>query len=261
LDLTGTLFLSGGEPPTPGKVQAITGSGARFVPTYYFNETGAIGMGCAQPADGNDIHFFKDALALIQYPRLVPGSSLTVEAFNFTSLLPTAPKLMLNVESDDYGVVERRPCGCPLEALGFTEHLRHIRSFRKLTGEGVTLVGSEMVRILEEVLPARFGGSPLDYQLVEEEDGDGFTRLSIAVSPKLQIADDDDVIQTVLDALGRGSVSADLARALWGQAKTLRVKRVEPVWTRKGKLMPLHLLRADTHPSEEEAAANREVTR
>lgn len=60
-----------------------------------------------------------------------------------------------------------RPYG--LEAYGFTEHLREIRSFHKLSGEGMTLVGSEMITILEEVLP-RFRGSPLDHQLLEEED-------------------------------------------------------------------------------------------
>jgi NitT/TauT family transport system substrate-binding protein len=32
----------------------------------------------------------------------VPGAELTVEAFHYTSLLPTAPKLLLNVESDDF---------------------------------------------------------------------------------------------------------------------------------------------------------------
>jgi hypothetical protein len=150
---------------------------------------------------------------------------------------------MLNVESDDYGVIERRSCGCPLESYGFTEHVRHIRSFRKLTGEGVTLVGSEMTRILEEMLPARFGGSPLDYQLLEEEDEAGFTRLSLLVSPKIRIEDEKEVIEVVLEALGRGSVAADMARAIWSQAKTLRVKRMEPIWTAQGKLMPLHMKR------------------
>ena len=43
---------------------------------------------------------------------------------------------------------------------------------------------------MERVLPARFGGSPLDYQLMEEEDERGFTRLSLLVSPKLRIADE-----------------------------------------------------------------------
>ncbi len=243
LDLTGATFMGAGEPPTPAKVQGITRTGARYVPNYFFSEAGYVGAGCARPVDGNDLHFLKDHLALIQYPRQVPGWEMTVPAFYFTTLLPTAPKLLLNVESDDYGIIEHRSCGCPLETYGFTEHLRHVRSFRKLTGEGVTLVGSEMVHILQEVLPARFGGSPLDYQLLEEEDENGFTRLSLLVSPKVEIADETEVIEAVLEALGRSSVAADLARAIWSQARTLRVKRTEPIWTARGKLMPLHVKR------------------
>jgi hypothetical protein len=241
LDLTGATFMGGGEPPTPAKVREITRSGAHWVPTYFFVEVGAIGLGCARPADGNDLHFLKDSLALIQYPRQVLGSEVTVDAFCFTTLLPTASKLLLNVESDDYGVIENRCCGCPLESYGFTEHLRHVHSFRKLTGEGVTLVGSEMVHILEEVLPARFGGSPLDYQLVEEEDNEGFTRLSLLVSPKVEIADETEVIEVVLESLGQSSVAADLARAIWSQAGTLRVKRIEPISSPRGKLLPLRM--------------------
>jgi hypothetical protein len=243
LDLTGATFMGGGEPPTPAKVRGITRSGARWVPTYFFVEVGAIGLGCARPADGNDLHFLKDSLALIQYPRQVLGSEITVDAFCLTTLLPTASKLLLNVESDDYGAIENRSCGCPLESYGFTQHLRHVRSFRKLTGEGVTLVGSEMVRILEEVLPARFDGSPLDFQLVEEEDDEGFTRLSLLVSPKVEIADESEVIEVVMETLGRSSVAADLARAIWSQAGTLRVKRIEPIPSARGKLLPLHMKR------------------
>ncbi len=250
LDLTGATLMGGGEPPTPAKVREIIRTGARWVPTYFFVEAGAIGLGCAKPADHNDLHFLKDTLALIQYARQVPRSEITVHAFCFTTLLPTAPKLLLNVESDDYGVIESRACGCRLETYGFTEHLRHIRSFRKLTGEGVTLVGSEMVRILEEVLPARFGGSPLDYQLLEEEDEEGFTRLSLLISPKVDIADETEVIEIVLEALGRSSVAANLARAIWSQSKTLRVKRMEPIWTARGKLMPLHLTRRSEPPTD-----------
>jgi hypothetical protein len=174
----------------------------------------------------------------------VPDIGINVDAFYFTTLLPTAPKLMLNVESDDYGIIEKRACGCPLESYGFTDHLRHIHSFRKLTGEGVTLIGSEMVRILEEVLPSAFGGSPLDYQLLEEEDEKGYTRLSLIVSPKIKITDEKVVIDTVLESLGNGSDSADLARAIWTQAKTLQVKRVNPIQTTRGKQMPLYVLKS-----------------
>jgi hypothetical protein len=248
LDLTGATFMIAGEPPTPAKVQGITRTGAGYFPTYGLAEAGRIGVGCAQPTGCNDLHLLKDAFAIIQYPRRVPGAESSVDAFNITTLLPTTPKLMLNVEIDDYGILDSRSCGCPLEGYGFTEHLQDIHSFRKLTGEGVTLVGSEMIHILEDVLPTRFGGSALDYQLLEEEDEQGLTRLSLLVSPKIELADETAVIEVVLDALGHGSVMADSARAIWRQAQTLRVKRAEPVWTARGKLMPLHLARRDGSP-------------
>ena len=197
-------------------------------------EAGAVGTGCPRSSDGNDVHFYKDSLALIQHPRQAPGTDIRVDAFLFTSLLPTTPKLLLNVEMDDHGVVERRACGCPLENYGFTEHLRDIRSFGKLTGEGVTLIGSEMIHILEDVLPARFGGSPLDYQLLEEEDSDGFTRLSLVINPTVGSVDEQAVVEAVLQALGRSNEAADLARAVWSKTQSLRVKRMEPVWTARG---------------------------
>ena len=241
LNLSGVTFMGGGEPPTPAKVREITRTGARYIPNYFLADVGVIGAGCVKPIEINDLHFFKDGLALIQYPCPVHGSEITVDAFYFTTLLPTSPKIMLNVESDDYGIIETRACGCPFEGYGYTEHIRQVRSFSKLTGDGVTLMGSEMVRILEEVLPGRFGGSPLDYQLVEEEDEQGFTRLALSVSPKIEIANEGEVIETVLEALGRSSVAGDLARSIWSQAKALRIKRMEPIWTARGKFMPLHL--------------------
>ena len=201
LDLTGAVFVTGGEPITNAKLREITRSGARIIAFYGFWEGGCVGAGCFRPCYVDDLHFMKDALALVQHPRKLPAVETQVDAFYFTTLLPSAPKLLLNVESDDYGILETRSCGCPLEEYGFTAHLRHIQSFSKLTGDGVTLVGSQMIRIMEEVLPARFGGSPLDYQLVEEEDESGLTKLSIVVDPKIEIARERDVIESVLNAL------------------------------------------------------------
>jgi len=237
LDLTGVTIMGGGEPGTPGKVAQILRSGARWIPNYVMSEAGYIGAGCARPADESDMHFLKDGLALIQHPRAVPGAPITVDAFYFTTLLPSAPKIMLNTESDDYGVVETRACGCPLETYGFTEHFRYVRSFGKLTGHGMTLIGTDMVRVLEEVLPARFGGSPLDYQLAEVEDEMGFTRLEILVDPKIPIADEARVVGAVLESLAEGP------RALYRQAQTIRVRRAAPVWTPRARLLPLHLTR------------------
>jgi hypothetical protein len=165
----------------------------------------------------------------------------TVPAFYFTSILPTAPKILLNAESDDYGIVEERACGCPLEELGLVEHVRRIRSFAKMTGEGVTLVGSDAVHILEEVLPAKYGGSPLDYQMVESEGEDGFTRLELRVSPRIDVADESEVVGVVLDALRERNPGADQAQSVWREANALQVKRAEPVWTARGKFKSLHV--------------------
>jgi hypothetical protein len=236
IDLTGLTISGGGEPPTPAKAAAAARTGARLICNYHFQEAGAIGKRCMNPLDENDQHLMKHHLAMITRSRIVPGFDVEVDAFCFTTLLPSARKLMINVETDDYGLVEKRQCGCPWDDFGFDTHLRRIRSFRKLTGEGVTLVGTDVVRILEEVLPARFGGSPLDYQLMEEEDASGFTKMSIVVSPRVELDDEDGVVDAFLEALGPGAI-----RSLWTQAGTLRLQRREPVWTERGKLMPLHL--------------------
>jgi hypothetical protein len=196
-------------------------------------------MGCANPAEEDDVHFFEDLLALIQHPLRVPGTDLDVQAFCFTTLNPAAPLVLLNVEIDDFGVMERRACGCPLEEAGFHTHLRRIRSYRKLTGEGVTLVGSDMIRILEEVLPAAFGGDPHHYQLHEQEDGDGFTRLVLVVDPRIELKSEDAARQVVLESLARGSGMEDFARALWQMAGSLRVERRATEWTARGKYPPL----------------------
>lgn len=247
LDLTGVTFVVAGEPATQAKLEGIRRSGARHFTTYGANEMGRIGMGCGHPADGTDVHLFTDLCAVIQHPRTVPGSETTVPAFNVTTLASTAPKILLNTEVDDYGVIEERSCGCLLGELGLTSHARQIYSFRKLTGEGVTLVGSEMLHILEEVLPARFGGSPLDYQLMEEEDEQGFTRLSLLVSPSVELTDEGQAIKAVLDAMERTSVGAGDAAGVLRQAGTLRVKRLDPILTPRGKLMPLHIARHDAN--------------
>ena len=138
--------------------------------------------GCAKSSDVTDVHLQSDALALFTYPYRVEPSGVTVPAFNLTTVLDTASKILLNVQIDDYGIVEQRSCGCELDANGFTTHVREFRSYSKLVGEGITLMGNEMIQILEHVLPARFGGSPLDYQLLEEEDERGFTRLNLLIA-------------------------------------------------------------------------------
>jgi hypothetical protein len=248
IDLAGTVFRAAGEPMTAAKMAGLRAVGARAVVDFPMSGLAGVGAGCTRPLGVNDQHLRRDHLAAVQATRRVGDTE--VDALLLTTLLPGAPRVLLNVETDDYGVLEERDCGCPLHALGLTTHVRDVRSFKKLTAEGVTLVGSDMEEILERVLPQRFGGSPLDYQLAEEEDADGLTRVWIHVSPAVGEVDEAAVVATVLDGLARASLSADLAARLWNQAGAIGVRRVAPVLGGRGKLLPLHFARRHAAPAE-----------
>lgn len=238
LEIDGASFLVCGEPITQTKRQEMESTGATVIPDYGFTEGGVVGLGCPKPCAPDDVHLFKDSFAAIQHERKVEHADISVNAFLFTSLLTVAPKILLNVESDDYGVIESRSCGCKLEEIGFSDHIYNIRSFGKLTGEGMTFVGTDLIGIVEEVLPRKFGGSSTDYQVLEEEDDKGFTRVSIVISPTVGKIDERDFKETVFHELG-GTNS--LMVNIWSQADTIRVKRMHPIPTKRGKIMPFHI--------------------
>lgn len=245
LDIDGATFRIGGEPITPAKAELIKSAGVRIVAGYGMVEISTVGLGCPASADPGEVHFAKDSLALITNPHPIAGTDTVVQAFQLTTLADTVGKLMLNVEVDDYGIVERKSCGCALGEIGLDVHISDIRSYSKLVGEGVTLVGNEMVHILEHVLPSRFGGSALDYQLCEEEDEARLTRLSLVISPRVQIQSEQQVIDFMHESLRASSPAAGAASAVWKQAGTIQVRRSEPVWTARGKLMSLHIDRSN----------------
>ncbi|MGH9384163.1 MAG: hypothetical protein ACRD2N_07760, partial [Vicinamibacterales bacterium] len=194
---------------------------------------------CARPAEVDQVHLASDALGLITYPVTIEATGETVDAFNLTSLVDASPKVMINYQIDDYGVVERRECGCPLHAFGYTTSLHSIRSYSKVLGEGVTLIGNDLQRLLHDVLPSQFGGSPLDYQLKEDEDAQGLTRLYLVISPRLAIADERAVARVFLEALRASNPRSDAAGTIWKNSGTLQVLRQEPVLTARGKLVLL----------------------
>jgi hypothetical protein len=107
----------------------------------------------------------------------------------------------------------------------------------------MTFIGTDLMKIIEEVLPVKFGGTSTDYQMVEEEDEQGHTRMSIVVSPELGAIDEAELIKTILTGLSKGKDGKRMMAEVWGQAKTLRVKRIRPFVTPAGKLMPLHIYR------------------
>jgi hypothetical protein len=53
-------------------------------------------------------------------------------------------------------------------------------------------------------------------------------------------------VSYLLERLSASSSMADAARVLWQHAQTIQIKRMEPVWTERGKLLPLHIPRRQT---------------
>jgi hypothetical protein len=238
LDLTGVTFMGAAEPASAAKVKGIRAAGAEFVTRYGMSETGIAGAACGDAVDDTDVHLLKDALALVPASRSLAVGDNRVVPFALTSLLPTAPKILINVDVDDFGIVERRQCGCAFGELGLDQHLRQIGSAGKLTGRGITLLGSDVVHLIEEMLPARFGGCAQDYQLVEEEQPDGQSVLTLLVSPSLPIADDRAPAVALYEALSRGRPGASYSGTMLKNADAVRVRRDRPVPNSRGKQPP-----------------------
>jgi hypothetical protein len=233
LDLRGAEFTLIGEPTTAARLAAVRRSGANGLPRYGSIEAGPIGYGCLNPEAPDDVHVQEDRVAVIQ-AGTDQATGLPPAAMFVTVLNPTAPFVFLNVSMGDQARLLRRTCGCPMERLGRGLHLDTILSYEKLTAAGMTLLDTDVVRVLEETLPGRFGGVPSDYQLVEEEAEDGQPRLALVVHPGVGALDDREVVHVF-----RAGLRA--TGPLWDTPGFLRVERRPPVATASGKILHLHL--------------------
>jgi hypothetical protein len=242
LDLSGTLFVSGGEPLTAGKRSICESAGMRVHPAYWVSEIGQIGHSCGAMRSGNSVHVFADSVGLISETCRVPFSEETVQTLQLTSLLPHAPYVLINCEMGDCGIIEQAHCSCTFARAGFRTVIRDISSFGKLTGLGMTLVGSDLLRILEHDLPERFGGAPSDYQLAQKEAG-AQTELTLRINPRLPV----DVRQArefLLERVG-ACYGGALATRVLQHAEAIRVIAAEPLQTSGGKTLPLHIEKPD----------------
>jgi hypothetical protein len=246
VDLDGAQFTLGGEPITAARLNAVRRAGARALPRYGSMECGPIGYGCLRPDAPDDVHVLSDLHAVIQPDEGHPDSrqdgaaSQTARPLYVTALHPRAPFVMLNVSMGDQAVMAERSCGCPLDRPGWTIHLKAIRSYEKLTGAGVTFLDTDVIRVLEDVLPGRFGGTPLDYQLLEEETDEGDPRLRLLVHPRLEPLDEQAIVDAFLSGLGTATSMAPLMVRLWREIDILRVERRPPSVTASGKILHFH---------------------
>jgi hypothetical protein len=239
MDISGTLFVVGGEALTEAKRKVFERVACEVHARYTISELGQVGMGCREMT-GNCVHLSMDAVAAISRKRVAPLSGTEVDSLLFTSLLPTAATVMINVEMDDAGIIGETQCDCALRKLGFHQQIDRIFSYGKLTGHSMTLLGGDMLDILERRLPSRFGGAPTDYQLVERE-GRAQTEIELRVNPRLSLGSTDEVRRFVLGET-RKLWGGALTAGTWAQSESLRVVFEEPYLTGGRKVLPLHLL-------------------
>jgi len=238
-DVAGAWVIAAGEPLTAARLGALRRQGLRVICRYGAIESGPIGYGCPAARQADEMHLLTDLHALIQVAP-EDGDGLPAGAFLLTSLRATAPFVFLNVSLGDAGVVDCRPCGCALAELGWTTRLHTIRSFEKLTVAGANFSDSQLIGVLEEVMPARFGGGPADYQLIEEETPDGRPGLRLRIHPRVGRVESQAARAAFLDALGAGSGAERVMSLVWRDAGLPEVERAPPHTTRTGKLLHIH---------------------
>lgn len=230
--LDGVVAFPASEPVTKGKLDAMRASGMTAFPAYAFVPEGTVAITCSD-FDDEQYHVWDQDLAVVARRR-DRGDGTEVDAFCWTSLAIEAPRVLLNVENDDFGHVDHDvACGCPLGELGLSTRLTDIRGMSKVVAAGISIDGSTFDRLCEELLPARIGGGAGDYQFVED-DTRGQTVIQLRIRPDIGTFDEAAVLDLV-----RRTIEADelgvLASSVWGDEGHVRVVRTDPIVTRAGK--------------------------
>jgi hypothetical protein len=255
LDLKGAQFSLVGEPVTSARLECLRRVGVTGLSNYSSVEAGPLGDGCLGPEAPDDVHLYHDLVALIQPEHQPQNGHIPSGGLFVSSIRPETPVVLLNASLGDQAVMTWRNCGCPMERVGWTTHLHTIRSFEKLTAGGMTFLDSDVINVLEVTLPARFGGGPTDYQLLEAERADGRPELRLLVHPRLGPLDSAAVTETFLETIGEGDGAERIMALQWRQAGLPRVERRPPLVTGSGKILHLHQTRQKT----EAVAAGRAI--
>jgi hypothetical protein len=237
IDLGGARFTLTGEPLTAARQAVLEQAGIEARPDYGGIEMGQVGEACVRPAASDDLHVMDHIHAIIQPGADGPDRGLPPNALLLSSLRRTAPLVFLNVSLGDGATLERRRCGCLMEAHGWTRHLRDVRSFEKLTSAGMTFLDVDVIRILDEILPARLGGVPGQYQLVEDELPDGRPRVRLLIHPAVGPVDPALARASFLAALASGSDAHRSMAATWREAGLVEIERRPPVTETIGKIL------------------------
>jgi hypothetical protein len=119
--------------------------------------------------------------------------------------------------------------------------LHTIRSFEKLTAAGMTFLDTDIIPILEETLPGRFGGGPADYQLVESETEDGTATVVLLVHPALGPLDERAILDVFLTEAASKSYRFSVMAGVWRTMGLPKVERRRPMMTAAGKILHVHV--------------------
>ena len=242
LDISGHTLRTASEPLTEAKAELFLQAGLTYASAYAMVETGMLGFSCADPMAVDDQHLLTSRIAVIQELRRFEELADPIPALLVTVFRPPMPKVLLNVETGDYGTLLERTCGCPLGAVGLGTHLHTIRSYEKLSTAGMTFMGSALLDVLETALPQRYGGGPTDYQFVETEI-EGETVIKLVIAPGVGALDEQQVVAYTLDELSRRTRAGRMQTQVLRDGGTLRVERAQPYLTPAAKIQPLHVER------------------
>jgi hypothetical protein len=240
IELAGQTVLTGGEPLSIRRRRFLESSGLRVHPRYATTESGMVGAACGRMIDDapDSMHVYTDRLALIGGQERALHDGHPLHSLAFTSLSMHAPRVLLNTELGDWGLARRQTCDCAFGRTGMNLFVSRLTSPEKLTGEGMTLLSSEMDDVVGALIEQR-GGSPDDYQFWESQDGRGLSSLTIAVSPRLEVFDRDDFVRQLTQSLAARPGGPELAARLWRDAGSIQVIRRAPTTTAGHKMLPL----------------------
>ena len=234
LDLNGRAVFVGGEPVTPDRRAFLRSLGLQVIAMYVASEAGLIGIGCPTSETVDDYHVQLDQVAVIPGPGAPSSGPVPLLV---SSLVQTGGKVLLNVDIGDQAVLEHRPCDCVFGQMGLDQHLTHVRSRAKQTSEGMTVDARGLWEHAGEAL-APAGATRDDYQIWEIHGTDGISRVTLAVSPHLQI-DETAVVDRILTRYGNMDPGSKTAADIWRQAGTLTITREKPRLSPGGKLLPV----------------------
>jgi hypothetical protein len=243
LPLKGVTFIVSGEPLTPSKKRAIEEAGARIALRYGAGGDSGASFGCGNAQFIDEMHVPQSVISFVENPRVLDYGDPPIHPLMLTTLHPSAPRFLFNVENGDYATMITRDCCCPLHKVGFTQHIHTVRSFEKMTSEGMNYSGSDLFELLEDTIPAEFGGGPGDYQLVEEEDDRGQTRLTLVVHPEVRDVNETKLLSRLQQGLAQGSRNHRFIARIWQDADAFRIRRAIPHASARGKILPLHIPR------------------